>query len=102
MSTCTTCGGEIDDESLLSGSDVYGEMAGGNDRDDLLATYGGIRYGRESVLCAACLDTPTECPVCAGTGDVRTDGDGAERTEQCPECDGTGTTKPDLLRNCCK
>jgi hypothetical protein len=101
MTACLSCGSEIDAD-ILSGSDVYGELASGNDRDDLLSAYDGIRYGRETVICAACLDAPSECHECGGTGDPRTDGAGTVAAESCPECDGTGTTRPDLLRNCCK
>ena len=99
MTVCTKCNDNIDDGPLLSGTEVYGELAGGNDRKELLNTYSGIRYGRQTVLCAACLDAPVDCPKCDGAGEVPA-ADGT--TEQCPECDGTGATKPDLLRNCCK
>jgi hypothetical protein len=102
MSICANCSRDFEDDSLLSGTDVYGELASGNDRADILATYDGIRYGRETVICAECLDTPTDCRECGGTGDVQTTDGGTERTESCPECDGTGTAKPDLLRTCCK
>lgn len=102
MTVCTKCSDEIDDGTLLAGTDVYGEMAGGNDRDDLLAAYNGIRYGRETVICAECLDTPSECRKCDGTGEVLTDDDETTAAESCLECNGTGTTKPDLLRNSCK
>ncbi len=97
MSVCTKCDGDIDDDELLSSSEVYGEMASGNDRDDLLASYTGIMYGPDTVLCAECLDTPSECPKCGGAGTIQTVGDRTD-TESCPECDGTGTTKPNLLR----
>jgi len=99
MAVCTKCNDDIDDGSLLSGTEVYGELAGGSDREELLHTYSGIRYGRETVLCGACLDAPADCPECDGAGEIRGESDS---TEQCSECDGTGTTKPDLLRNCCR
>ena len=99
MTVCTKCNDNIDDGSLLSGTEVYGELASGTDREDLLDTYSGIRYGRETVICATCLDAPADCPQCDGAGELSA-ADGT--TEPCPECDGTGTTKPDLLRNCCK
>lgn len=86
MTTCTNCGGEIDG-TLLPGADVYGEMARGNDRDDILA---------------ACLDEPSTCPDCDGTGTLDADGDGDATAESCSTCEGTGTTKPDLLRTCCR
>ena len=102
MTVCTRCSDSIDDGTLLSGSEVYGELASGTDREELLDTYSGIRYGRETVLCAECLDTPSECRECDGTGDVLMDGDETAAAESCLECNGTGTTKPDLLRNSCK
>jgi hypothetical protein len=35
VTTCTNCGGGIDG-TLLPGTDVYAEMARGNDREDIL------------------------------------------------------------------
>jgi hypothetical protein len=99
MTVCTRCSDSIDDGTLLSGSEVYGELASGTDREELLDTYSGIRYGRETVLCATCLDAPADCPECDGAGEVPAEGGG---TEPCSACDGAGTTRPDLLRNCCK
>jgi hypothetical protein len=113
MVTCSTCRDRLNEESLLEGSNVYSEMAGGNSRDDILSAYDGVRYSDSSVLCSACLDTPSECGNCDGTGAVTTieaagDGDGGggegsdEPTQECSVCGGTGTTTPNLRRDCCR
>jgi DnaJ-class molecular chaperone len=100
VTTCTNCGGGIDG-TLLPGTDVYAEMARGNDREDILEAYSGIRY-KNTAFCAACLDDPSACPDCDGTGTLDTGSGGDTATESCSTCEGTGTTKPDLLRTCCR
>lgn len=102
MSTCTGCGTEMTDDDILSGSDVYAEMASGRDRGDILSSYSGIRYGSSTVFCSECLDSPSECGRCGGTGVEDSDSDSGDDPVACPECDGTGTTKPDILRDSCR
>ena len=106
MIRCTRCGTPLDDSRVLAGKNVYAEMAGGNDRDAILSAYDGIEYSRKTALCADCLDTPSDCGNCGGTGVVGTGGgsrdDAPADTEPCPVCDGTGRKKPDILRDSCR
>ena len=102
MLECVKCHVQLDEDAVLSGSKVYPKMAGGEDRDDILAAYSGVRYGTSTTYCSECLDTPRECNQCGGTGVAGDDSEATEASDPCPECDGTGTTKPKVLRDACR
>lgn len=102
MLECVRCETHLEDGAVLSGSKVYAKLAGGEDRDEILAAYSGIKYGTSTTYCSECLDTPRECEACGGSGVGGDDSEDTGASEPCPECDGTGTTKPKILRDACR